>query len=303
MVHQFKSAEEIRKEFRNQLDSGLLLQLPGAINALSALLIEKKQFDGIYLSGGVISNSLGLADVGLTTLTEVCTYARSISSVTNLPIIIDGDTGFGKTMNVVRTVQEMEFAGLSGCHFEDQVSPKRCGHLDNKELVTAGIMAQKIRAAVLARKDENFLVIARTDSRAKEGLQKSIDRAKAYQDAGADVIFPEALKDITEFETFRKALDIPLLANMTEFGKSKILDKDTLSILGYNLVIYPVTLQRLAMSAMEKGLDEILKNGSQQGVVKHMQTRQELYDLLRYEDYNRFDQDIFNFKLKNNEKH
>ena len=303
MVHQFKSAEEIRKEFRNQLASGLLLQLPGAINALSALLIEKKQFDGIYLSGGVISNSLGLADVGLTTLTEVCTYARSISSVTNLPIIIDGDTGFGKTMNVVRTVQEMEFAGLSGCHFEDQVSPKRCGHLDNKELVTAGIMAQKIRAAVLARKDENFLVIARTDSRAKEGLQKSIDRAKAYQDAGADVIFPEALKDITEFETFRKSLDIPLLANMTEFGKSKILDKDTLSNLGYNLVIYPVTLQRLAMSAMEKGLEKKKKNGSQQGLVKYMQTRQELYDLLKYEDYNRFDQDIFNFKLKNNEKH
>jgi len=303
MVHQSKSAEEKRKLFKEQLASGNLIQLPGAINALSALLIEKKQFDGIYLSGAVISNNLGLADIGLTTLSEVCTYAKTITSVTNLPAIIDADTGFGETMNVVRTIQELEYTGLAGCHLEDQVLSKRCGHLDHKELITTEKMARKINAAALGRKDDNFSIIARTDSRAKEGLQASIDRAKAYQDAGADVIFPEALKNESEFEAFRRALEIPLLANMTEFGKSKILDKKTLENLGYNLVIYPVTLQRLAMLAMEKGLDEIKRNGSQQGVVKDMQTRSQLYDLLKYEDYNKFDQDIFNFKLRNNDKH
>lgn len=303
MVHQYKSAEEKRQEFREQLQSGKLLQFPGAISALSALLIEKKQFEGIYLSGAVISNTLGLADIGLTTLTEVCTYATSITSVTNLPTIIDTDTGFGETMNVVRTIQKMEAAGLSGCHLEDQVLPKRCGHLDNKELVSTDKMVQKISAAALAKKDKNFVVIARTDARAKEGLQASIDRAKAYQDAGADVIFPEALQNDAEFEAFRSALDIPLLANMTEFGKSKLLTKKTLQNLGYNMVIYPVTLQRLAMFAMEKGLDEIKSQGSQQGVIDQMQTRQELYDLLKYEEYNQFDRDIFNFKLNKDGKH
>lgn len=298
MVHQITSAEQKRNTFKQGLASGKLLLFPGAINALSALLIEKKQFDGIYLSGAVISNNLGLADIGLTTLTEVCTYAKSITSVTNSPIIIDADTGFGETMNIVRTIQEMEFAGLSGCHLEDQILPKRCGHLDNKELVDTSKMIQKISAAVLARKDQNFTIIARTDARAKEGLQASIDRALAYQDAGADVIFPEALQNESEFEAFRKAIKVPLLANMTEFGKSKLLDKTTLENLGYNLVIYPVTLQRLAMFAMEKGLDEIKQNGTQEGVVKDMQTRQALYDLLKYEDYNKFDEAIFNFKLK-----
>lgn len=298
MVHQITSAEQKRSAFKLGLASEQLLQFPGAINALSALLIEKKQFDGIYLSGAVISNNLGLADIGLTTLTEVCTYAKSITSVTNSPIIIDADTGFGETMNIVRTIQEMEFAGLSGCHLEDQVLPKRCGHLDNKELVDTSKMIQKISAAALARKDQNFTIIARTDARAKEGLQASIDRALAYQDAGADVIFPEALQNESEFEAFRKAIKVPLLANMTEFGKSKLLDKTTLENLGYNLVIYPVTLQRLAMFAMEKGLDEIKQNGTQEGVVKDMQTRQALYDLLKYEDYNKFDEAIFNFKLK-----
>jgi methylisocitrate lyase len=298
MVHQFTSAEQKRLNFKNGLLSGKLLQFPGAINALSALLIEKKKFDGVYLSGAVISNNLGLADIGLTTLTEVCTYAKSITTVTNSPIIIDADTGFGETMNVVRTIQEMEHAGLSGCHLEDQILPKRCGHLDNKELVTTEKMAQKISAAVLARKDPNFTIIARTDGRTKEGLQASINRALAYQDAGADVIFPEALQNEREFESFRKAIDIPLLANMTEFGKSKLLDKNTLENIGYNMVIYPVTLQRLAMFAIDKGLDEIKNNGSQQGVINEMQTRHDLYDLLKYEDYNKFDEAIFNFKLK-----
>ena len=298
MVHQVKSAEEKRQKLKEQLASGKLVQFPGAINGLSALLIEKKQFSGLYLSGAVISNNLGLADVGLTTLTEICTYAKSITSVTNIPAIIDADTGFGETINVARTIQELEYAGVSGCHLEDQIQAKRCGHLDNKELVTATQMAQKISSAVLSRKDDNFTIIARTDSRANEGIQASINRAKAYQDAGADVVFPEALQNEKEFEKFRKAIDIPLLANMTEFGKSKILDKTTLENLGYNMVIYPVTLQRLAMLAMEKGLDEILQNGSQERVIKDMQTRTDLYDLLRYQDYNKFDEDIFNFKVR-----
>jgi methylisocitrate lyase len=299
MLFQYASPFEKRKHFREQLSSGKLLRFPGAFNPLSAMMIEKKGFEGVYISGSVLSNDLGYPDVGLTTLSEVGMRGRQISRVTKLPSIIDADTGFGVPMNAARTIQEFIELGISGCHLEDQENPKRCGHLDGKSLITTSEMVQKIQAANLARKlDPNFVIIARTDARASEGIDKAIDRAKAYADAGADVIFTEALVDEKDFETFRKAVKTPLLANMTEFGKSKLLTHKQLENAGYNIVIYPVTLLRLAMKAAENGLDAILKDGTQESTVPTMQTRQQLYDLTEYSRYNEFDQNIFNFKLK-----
>lgn len=292
-----KVASEKRAHFREQLKSGKLLAFPGAYSPMVAMLIEQKKFDGVYISGAVLSNDLGLPDIGMTTLSEVVQRGQQISRVTDLPSIIDIDTGFGEPMSAARTVQLLEEAGLSGCHLEDQVNPKRCGHLDNKELVTSEVMLKKIKAASDAKKDENFLLIARTDARASEGLDKAIDRAKAYVDAGAEMIFPEALKDESEFEAFRKALSVPLLSNMTEFGKSKLLDRKRLSELGYNLVIYPVTTVRLAMKAVEDGLDTIQSQGTQESLLDKMQTRKRLYEILHYEDYNDYDSSLFNFKL------
>ena len=233
----------------------------------------------------------------MTTLTEVAMRGRQISRTTNLPSIIDIDTGFGEPMSAARTVQELEELGISGCHMEDQVNPKRCGHLDNKTLVSREEMVRKIKAASDAKRDPNFLLIARTDARASEGLEAAIDRAKAYVDSGAEMIFPEAMRDEADFEAFRKALNVPLLANMTEFGKSKILNKTQLENLGYNMVIYPVTTVRLAMKNVEDGLDHILESGTQEGFIDRMQTRQRLYEILHYEKYNVFDKDVYNFSL------
>lgn len=294
------TAAEKRKQFREQLKTGKLLQFPGSFSPLVSMMIEKKGFDGVYISGSVLSNDLGYPDIGLTSLTEVAQRGRQIARTTKLPSLIDADTGWGEAMNVTRTIQEFIELGLAGCHLEDQMNPKRCGHLDNKSVVSVEEMLKKIKAATLGKKlDENFLIIARTDSRAGEGLEKAIDRAKAYVDAGAEMIFPEALQDEKEFEAMRKAIQVPLLANMTEFGKGKLYTKNELENLGYNLVIYPVTTLRLAMGAAEKGLDIIQKTGSQTEAIPLMQTRQQLYDLTAYESYNQFDQGIFNFKLKN----
>jgi len=238
-----------------------------------------------------------LPDIGLTTLPEVAGRGHQIARVTDLPAIIDVDTGFGEPMNMARTIQTMEEAGLSGCHLEDQENPKRCGHLDNKNVVPVADMIKKVKAAAEAKRDQNFIVIARTDARAVEGLDKAIDRAKAYVDAGADMIFPEAMQDEKEFAAMRKAIKVPLLANMTEFGKSRLLTAAELEKLGYNMVIYPVTTLRIAMGAIDRGLDVIKKEGTQESLVGAMQTRKELYELIRYEEYNRFDQGLFNFKL------
>ena len=288
-----------RKNFRDQLKTGKLLQFPGSFSPLVSMMIEKKNFDGVYISGSVLSNDLGYPDIGLTTLTEVAQRGRQIARTTKLPAIIDADTGWGEPMNVTRTIQEFIEMGLAGCHLEDQENPKRCGHLDNKSVVAVDQMTKKIKAATLGKKlDENFLIIARTDSRASEGLDKAIDRAKAYVDAGAEMIFPEALQDEKEFEIFRKSISVPLLANMTEFGKGKLYTKTELGNLGYNLVIYPVTTLRLAMHGAERGLDIIKSTGSQTAALDIMQTRKDLYALTAYEDYNQFDQNIFNFKLK-----
>ncbi len=297
MLFTTKSAAEKRTEFRKGLASGKLLQFPGAFNPLCAQMIEQKGFDGVYISGAVMAADLCLPDIGIATMTEFVERGRQIARVTDLPAFIDIDTGFGEPMAAARTIMMMEDAGLSGCHIEDQVMPKRCGHLDGKEIVPTDIMIQRVRAAADAKRDPNFVLIARSDARAVEGLDASIDRMKAYVDAGADMIFPEAMKSEQEFEAVRKALDVPILANMTEFGKSRLLNKKELEDLGFNVVIYPVTTLRLAMGACDVGLDKILEDGDQNGILDMMQHRRDLYDLLRYHDYNKFDESIYNFQI------
>jgi methylisocitrate lyase len=297
MLFTTKLAAAKRADFRAALKAGRLLQFPGAFNPLCAQLIERKGFDGVYVSGAVLSADLCLPDIGLATLTEFAERGHQIARVTDLPAIIDVDTGFGEPMSAARTVRMMEELGLAACHLEDQVMPKRCGHLDGKEVVPLEVMARRVRAAADARRDPNFVLIARSDARAVEGLDRAIDRMKAYVDAGADMIFPEALTNEAEFEAVRKAVDVPLLANMTEFGKSRLLNKKELDALGISVVIYPVTTLRLAMGAADRGLDSILRHGDQNAVLHEMQHRRDLYDLLRYEDYNKFDASIFNFSV------
>ncbi|MPY69853.1 MAG: methylisocitrate lyase [Alphaproteobacteria bacterium] len=297
MLFTEKSAAQKRADFRAALATGRLLRFPGAHAPLVALEVERQGFDGVYISGAALSADLALPDIGLTTLSEVTQRGRQIARVTNLPALIDVDTGFGEAMNAARTVQELEELGLAGCHLEDQVNPKRCGHLDNKTLLGRDEMARKIRAAADARRDPNFLLMARTDARAAEGMDAAIDRAKAYMDAGADAIFPEAMQDEAEFAAFREAIDVPLLANITEFGKTPLLSAQQLADLGYNIAIFPVTSLRLAMGAVRAGLAEIAETGTQAGVLDRMLTRAELYELIRYEDYNAFDRSIFNFRL------
>jgi methylisocitrate lyase len=293
-----KNASEKRINFLSALKSGKLLRFPGAYNPLSAKLISEIGFDGVYISGGVMANDLGLPDIGLTTLEQVSYRASQITKVTDLPTIVDVDTGF---KDCKKTISTFEGKGLAGCHIEDQVEQKRCGHLDNKELITKEQMVIKIKDAVSARKDKNFLIIARTDANTVEGLDKTIDRIKAYEDAGADMIFPEAMKDESEFEKVRKISKKYLLANMTEFGKSKLLNKSKLEELGYNLVIYPVTTQRLAMKNVEDGLKSIFKNGDQNSLIENMQTRKRLYELVEYEKYNTLDKKITDFSTEGHE--
>ncbi|MDS1112787.1 methylisocitrate lyase [Gordonia westfalica] len=292
------SASSKRQALRAGLDSGALQRWPGAFSPLVAKLIADVGFEGVYVSGAVLSADLGLPDIGLTTLTEVATRGGSIARASELPTMIDADTGFGEPMSAARTVATLEDAGLAGCHLEDQVNPKRCGHLDGKDVVPARDMVKRLGAAVAARRDSDFVICARTDARAIEGLDAAIDRAKAYADAGADLIFTEALRDLGEFEQFRKAVDVPLLANMTEFGKSDLLTAEQLTSVGYNAVIYPVTTLRIAMGAVERGLRDIVTQGTQSGLLDEMQHRSRLYELLRYEDYNDFDSDLFNFTIE-----
>lgn len=303
MLYAKTTAAAKRAAFRKRLASGELLQFPGAFNPLSAKLIQEKGFDGVYISGAVLAADLGLPDIGLTTLSEVAGRGEQISRMIDLPAIIDADTGFGEPMNVARTIQALEDAGVAGLHIEDQINPKRCGHLDGKGVVDDDTAIKRIRAAVDARRDENLLIMARTDIRAAEGLPAAIDRAKKLVDAGADAIFPEAMKDLSEFEAMRKALDVPILANMTEFGKSELFTKQQLADVGMNIVIYPVSLLRLAMGSAMRGLDSLKAEGSLQNEVGNMQTRAELYELLDYEAYNHFDNGVFNFDLSTHIKH
>ena len=293
-----KNNSEKRLEFVKNLQSKKLLRFPGAYNPLCAKLIAEIGFDGVYISGGVMSNDLGLPDIGLTTLDQVSYRANQISRVTDLPTIVDADTGFKDCEKTIITFEEK---GLAGCHIEDQIAEKRCGHLDNKELISKDEMVKKIKDSVNARKDKNFLIIVRTDANTVEGIDKTLERIKSYEDAGADMIFPEAMKDEKEFEKVRKISKGYLLANMTEFGKSKLLNRSQLENLGYNLVIYPVTTQRLAMQNVELGLKSIFKDGHQNNIIDKMQTRKRLYELVEYEKYNTPDKKITDFSTEGHE--
>ena len=293
-----KTSSEKRLQFVKNLQSKKLLRFPGAYNPLCAKLIAEIGFDGVYISGGVMSNDLGLPDIGLTTLDQVSYRANQISRVTDLPTIVDADTGFKDCEKTIITFEEK---GLAGCHIEDQIAEKRCGHLDNKELISKDEMVKKIKESVNARKDKNFLIIVRTDANTVEGIDKTLERIKSYEDAGADMIFPEAMKDEKEFEKVRKISKGYLLANMTEFGKSKLLNRSQLENLGYNLVIYPVTTQRLAMQNVELGLKSIFKEGHQNNIIDKMQTRKRLYELVEYEKYNTPDKKITDFSTEGHE--
>ncbi|MGO4455506.1 methylisocitrate lyase [Arthrobacter sp. RAF14] len=297
MLYSTRTPEQKRRELRELLASGRTVQFPGAFNPLSARLIEEKGFDGVYISGAVLANDLGLPDIGLTTLTEVATRAGQIARMTDLPALVDADTGFGEPMNVARTVQELENAGLAGCHIEDQVNPKRCGHLDGKAVVDVETATRRIQAAAQARRDPGFLLMARTDIRAADGLEAAQERARALVAAGADAVFPEAMKTLEEFAAIREAVDVPILANMTEFGQSELFTLEELSSVGVNMVIYPVTLLRSALGAAERVLETIKADGSQQAAVPDMLTRARLYELVDYPAYNSFDTGVFNFQV------
>ena len=293
-----KKAKEKRKDFVNKIKSGKILRVPGAYNPLTAKLIEEIGYDAVYVSGGVMSNDLGYPDIGLTTLEDVSDRSKKIARVTNLPTIVDIDTGFKSCKKTIKTFEKI---GITAVHIEDQVSQKRCGHLENKELISTKEMVKKIKECVKTKKDKNFKIIARSDANAVEGMNKMIDRCKAYIDAGAEIVFPEALANEKDFEKVRKSLDCYLLANMTEFGKSKLLNYKDLENLGYNIVIYPVTSQRLAMKNVEYGLRVIFKDGHQNNIIDKMQTRKRLYDLVDYEKYNSLDEKIYNFSTEGHE--
>ncbi len=262
------------------------IAIPGAFNALSARMIEDAGFDAAYLSGAAFSaGELALPDVGLFTLSELTEHTRRIARSVEIPLLVDADTGFGEAVNVERTIRELEAAGAAAIQLEDQRLPKRCGHLSGKSLVSADEMCEKLRAALAARGNPDLVLIARTDARGVEGFSQAVDRAQQYLDAGADWIFPEALVDRDEFERFAEAIEAPLVANMTEFGKSPLLTLDELAELGYAAVLFPVTLLRAAMKGAEAALAMIADQGTQRDLLDVMQTRQELYELLRYDEY------------------
>jgi methylisocitrate lyase len=269
------------------------LQVPGVFSPLVARLAEEAGFPAVYISGAALSASFGLPDVGLVTLTEFVDFARNVRACTSLPIISDADTGFGEALNVERTVKQFEAAGVAAIHLEDQLLPKRCGHLSGKKLVSKEEMVSKLRAAVAARNDPDFVIIARTDARGVTSMQDAMDRALAFRAAGADVIFVEALKTQEEFAEVAKHVPGPLLANMTEFGQGPLLDFQTLAQLGYQIVIYPVTLLRLALKSVSTALTQVKQQGHQRDLLNQMLTRQELYDLLKYTGYEERDRAYF----------
>jgi len=265
--------------------------MPGVFNAISAVSAHKAGAQALYLSGAGITNAtLGVPDIALATLTEFAEQAAYVTQVANVPVISDADTGFGEALNVARTVIEMERSGLAGIHLEDQVSPKRCGHLDGKACISPDEMARKIRAAVASKRDSNFLIVARTDARGVEGLDKAMERARLYEANGADAIFPEGLTSEAEFEAFRAALSVPLLANMTEFGKTPIIPVSQFKELGYQMVIFPMTAFRVMLRALDDTYGELMATGTQAGLMDRMRTRKELYERIDYADYDALDQ-------------
>jgi methylisocitrate lyase len=273
---------------------GVTIPVPGAFNALVARMLEQAGFDALYLSGAAFSASVfALPDVGLFTLTELVQQTNLLTRRVEIPIIVDADTGFGEAVNVERTVTELEAAGAAAIQLEDQLLPKRCGHLSGKTLVEPAVMCAKLRAAVAAREDSDFVIIARTDARGVDGMDEAVRRAQLYLEAGADWIFPEALANEEEFAEFARRVQAPLLANMTEFGKSQLLSLDVLSELNYAVVLYPVTLLRVAMQSVQRAIETIRREGTQASLLNEMQTRQELYDLIEYEAYEARDKEYF----------
>ena len=267
-----------------ELISTRALMLPGVPNAAMARQVERLGFDVVYVSGAGMANATaGVPDIGLLTLTEVAQLAGYIAKAVKIPAIVDADTGFGGSENVARTIRELEAAGLAGCHIEDQEFPKRCGHLAGKSLIDVEEMTERIKAAVAARRDPDFMIIARTDARAVEDFDRTLGRAQRYVQAGADAIFPEALQSEEEFRDFANEIDVPLLANMTEFGKSPLLSFQELAKFGYRMVIFPQSAFRVSMKVSEKFLRALKESGSQKEWVNEMQTRQELYELLNYD--------------------
>ena len=265
--------------------------MPGVFNAISAVSAYKAGASAVYVSGAGITNAnLGVPDIALATLTEFAQQAAYVTQVAPIPAIADADTGFGESLNTMRTVIEMERSGLAGIHLEDQVSPKRCGHLDGKSLIASEDMQRKVRAAVDSKRDESFMIVARTDARGVEGLDAAIDRAKAYVDAGADAIFPEGLTGETEFEVFRSAVSVPLMANMTEFGKTPLISVSRFGDLGYEMVIFPMTAFRVMLRALDETYAELLATGTQADMIARMRTRAELYERIDYAEFDAKDQ-------------
>lgn len=270
------------------------IAVPGVFNALVARLAEEAGFRALYQSGAALSASLSATpDVGLLTVTEFAQQGKYLAEAVQIPVFSDADTGFGEALAVERTVREFESAGLAGLHLEDQRLPKRCGHLSGKDLVSTTEMVTKIKAAVASRRDPDFVIIARTDARASEGLPAAVERAKAYLDAGADMIFPEALQTADEFRQFASEVRTPLLANMTEFGKSPLLSVKQLEDCGYRIILFPVTLLRIAMHATRNALETIAREGTQSSLLDQMQTRTQLYELLRYDSFDQRDRSYF----------
>eukprot|EP01132_Coremiostelium_polycephalum_P002664 gene2664-3305_t len=277
--------------FRKALEVSKPLQIVGTVNAYSAILAEKSGFSAIYISGGALAAaSYGLPDLGITTINDVVEDIRRITRVTKLPLLVDADTGFGGAFNIARTIQEFERAGAAGCHIEDQVSAKRCGHRPGKKIVSLEEMVDRIKSAVAARKDPNFVIMARTDALANEGIEKAIERSKAYIEAGADMLFPEALTELSQYQQFRDALpNVPILANMTEFGKTPLFSTSELSSVGASMVLYPLSAFRAQSAATLKVFEAIKNEGSQNSVVPIMQTRADLY---KYLDYHKFEDQL-----------
>ncbi len=277
---------------RAQFEQGTVL-LPGCYDAITAKVARKAGAKALYLSGAGVTNSvLAVPDIALVSLEEMVRQARNVVNASGLPVVADADTGFGDTLNVIRTVKEYEQAGLAGLHIEDQRSPKRCGHLDGKELISTGEMAAKIIAGQKAKSDPSFLIIARTDARGVNGLEDAIARARSYEKAGADAIFPEGLQSIEEFKIFREEVQCPLMANMTEFGKTPLISVKEFSDMGYEMVIFPMTAFRMMLKSVTEAYEVLLKEGTQKNLLDKMKTRSELYEVIDYKEFEVLDKTI-----------
>ena len=282
------------KKLRKAIEAGKPLQIVGTINAYTALLAEQAGHEAIYLSGGgVAASSLGVPDLGITTLQDVLIDVERITNASSLPLLVDADTGWGGAFNISRTVKSLISYGAAGLHIEDQVAQKRCGHRPNKEIVSSEEMVDRIKAAVDAKTDQDFVIMARTDALANEGLENAIERALAYEESGADALFPEALIELEQYEEFKKHVKIPILANITEFGQTPLFSCEQLNQAGVNMVLYPLSAFRAMSKAAEAVYLDINKRGTQEAEIKNMQTRDELYDVLDYHSFEKKLDELF----------